>query len=187
MKTLNLNLLAGVPLTLDLIGNYFHLLETTSGVDIEFMRGGAVVSTSLNMEFGFFAKPSDGFTQLSFTSAANQPVKIAVGIGDGGYNRMTGTVQILESRGVYTQSQKTVTSASAELLAANLLRNVAVIQNNDASGSVYVTLDGTAATVAKGLKIAPGGVLVLDKFPPVAAINAIGSIASNANVVVAEA
>lgn len=187
MKTLNLTLAAGVPLTLDLIGNYFHLLETTSGVDVEFMRGGAVVATSFNMEFGFFAKPSEGFTQLGFTSAASQSIKIAVGIGDGGYNRMTGVVQVLAQRGTYTQSQKTVTNVSAELLAANLLRNTVTIQNNDLAGDIFITVDGTAATAAKGLKITPGGVLVLDVFPPMTAINAIGSIASNANVVVLEA
>jgi hypothetical protein len=95
-------------------------------------------------------------------------------------------VSVTNSAGAFAQAQATVTSASAVIAAANALRRYLLIQNNDTSGIIYVTLDGSAATPTNGLKIAPGASLELQGYCTTGAINAIGSIASNANVIVVQ-
>lgn len=186
MKTVSLNLTAGQSLDFNSVGNYFHLLESTAGVDISFLLHGQEASRAQNMEFGFFAKPAGGFTGLRFESATTQTIKIALGFGDGGYNRTTGSVQIVGQANDFSQSQKTVTNASGLLLAANPSRKLLFIQNNDAAGIIYVALDGSPATTASGIKILQGGSLILDSHLPSGAVYAIGDIAGNVNVVVVE-
>lgn len=84
-----------------------------------------------------------------------------------------------------TNSQKTVTNASAQLLAANSARQYLLIQNNDQSGAIFVAF-GTAAGLTTGLRIGPGGFWEWDSSVPLQDVFAIGSIASNANVVTVE-
>lgn len=84
----------------------------------------------------------------------------------------------------YTQSVITVTSASQQFLAVNTSRKFLFIQNNDATGNVHVNFGATATTAH--LKIAPGGHLLVDSAIPTSTITAIGSIASNTNVVLIE-
>ena len=186
MKTLTINLTAGEYLPFYIKGNYFHLLETAASVDVDFLRNGGVVSEARNMEFGFFSKPEDGFDSLGFQSATTQAIKIAVGFGDGGYNRTTGSVQIIGQADTMTQTAPPVTNASGLLLAANASRRLLIVQNNDTVGNVFLNLAGAAATVAGGLQIAPGGSLILDTHLPASAIYAIGDIVSNTKVVVIE-
>lgn len=186
MKTLSIAFTAGQRIQLELIGNFLHLLETSSGLDIDFMRDGGIYAQALNMEYGFFSKPDKNFNALGFTSAGAQTIKIAVGAGDGGYSRTSGNVSIIGQQGAATQAQKTVTNASGLLLAANAARKFLYIENNDAAGDIFVTIDGGAATLVKGKKIPPGGYWMFDTWSPSAAVYAIGSIASNANVVVIE-
>lgn len=82
----------------------------------------------------------------------------------------------------WTQSAPTVTSTSSTLLAANANRKLLVVQNNSATGTIYLAFD-EAATVAK-LALAPGQSVWVSNSVPVSSVTAIGSIASNANVVV---
>lgn len=95
-------------------------------------------------------------------------------------------VLVKNTSGAFSQNQKTVTNASGQVLAVNANRRYLMIQNNDAAGDIFVTVDGTAATTAKGLKVPAGGALELAGFVPAGAINAIGSIANNANIVAVE-
>jgi hypothetical protein len=83
-----------------------------------------------------------------------------------------------------TQTTPTVTNASQAFNAQSLNRRLLIIQNNDSVGVVYVRFDGTATTAS--LKIAPGGNLFFNVNTPAGVLNMIGSIASNANVVVVE-
>jgi hypothetical protein len=57
-----------------------------------------------------------------------------------------------------------------------------LVQNNDAAGSIYLNFGGTA-TLANGFKIPPGGVWEWNTFQSSQAVSAIGSIASNANII----
>lgn len=186
MKTISITFAAGQSIPFAILGNYFHLLETTAGVDVSFLRDGAEISKAQNMEFGFFAKPEGGFTGLMLTSATAQAVKVAVGMGDGGYNRTTGSVSILGNQGAHVQTTPVVTNASGLILASNAARRRLIIQNKDATGNIYINLSGIAVTIANGVRIAPGGSLVLDGYVPWGAIYAIGDIVSNANIVIVE-
>ncbi len=86
----------------------------------------------------------------------------------------------------FLNTAKTVTNASAQLVGANAARQYLMIQNKDASGTIYVTFGGAAATVANGVRIGPGGNFELGDVIPTGAVNAIGDLANNANVVVLE-
>lgn len=83
-----------------------------------------------------------------------------------------------------TNTAKTVTSASGVLVAANTSRRYFSVQNNDASGTIYCTPTATA-TAANGVKIIAGQMWA-PSVAPTNAINCIGSIASNANVILTE-
>ena len=85
-----------------------------------------------------------------------------------------------------TQSQKTVTSSSAQLLAANASRQYLLVQNKDSSGTVYLVFGGAAATTALGLAIPPGGYFEWNGTVPLGEVRAIGNVASNTNVVTLE-
>ncbi len=85
----------------------------------------------------------------------------------------------------YTNTGVTVTNASQQFLAANASRKYLLIQNKDATGTIYVNF-GAAATVANGVRLTPGAVYEMTGMPPNNSINIIGDIASNANVVLVE-
>lgn len=95
-------------------------------------------------------------------------------------------VSVQNVNGAFAQSQVTVTTTSANIAAENAGRRYLLVQNNDTNGIVFVNLSGVAATAANGVKLAPGASLELDTYCPTQSISAIGSIGSNANVVVVE-
>lgn len=170
-------------------GRLFRLLSTVNPVKVEAYLGGAVVSVAEDVEGGFWFTQEQGFDAVAITTAASEQVKFLIGESDAGFDRTVGTVSVSNLQGVngaFTNAQKTVTNASAELLAANAARRYLLIQNNDAAGDIYVRLDGGTATTGTGVKIAAGGSYELQGYVPTGQINAIGSIASNANVVVVE-
>lgn len=156
MKTLSIYLVAGQRKNIYALANFLHLMETTAPVDIEFLNEGAVYGIAQGVEFGLKARPDGGFTELGFTSASNQTIKIFVGVGDGSNDRMTGAVAILNQQGAHTQTQKSVTNASQLLLAANATRRGGLIQNNDAAAVLRVTVDGVAASTTRGIRIQSG-------------------------------
>lgn len=94
------------------------------------------------------------------------------------------SMQISNTAIIMVSTAPTVTSASAQLLAANLTRRFFQIQNNDATGSVIVCFTATC-TLTTGTKIGPGQSWTL-YTPPNNVVSAIGSVASNANVIVVE-
>ena len=85
----------------------------------------------------------------------------------------------------YFQTSFTVTNASAEILPYRRNPRDILIQNNDPAGIVYINLTTTATASNTMFKVkADGGTLDLKRCRN--AVNAIGSIVSNANVAVAE-
>lgn len=186
MRTITLNAGAGSSTKFYQLGNYFHLLETAGAVDINFYKRGAIFAEARGMEAGFYAEPKGGFDEIEIVSASAQAIKFAISDGTGGYNRTTGTVSLSGQQGVFAQAAHTVTNASGQLLAAKANRRTLLVQNNHAAGNIFVTTDGSAATASNGIKITPGSLILLDVFCPTGSINAIGDIASNADVVVVE-
>jgi hypothetical protein len=80
--------------------------------------------------------------------------------------------------------QATVTDSSEVMLAPDYDREFLFIQNNDATGNVWLAF-GAPAQVGVGIYLAAGGGgMLLDNHVPTAQLNAIGSISSNANITV---
>lgn len=185
-------------------GAYMRLIEAADLVTLEFFRGGVSIGTADNFMPGLAI---EGLQFDAFTVTPSSAGKIVIVVGDAPvkYDRAAGTVTISGTPSVtisgthdvavaslvpcqFTGSnvQKTVTSASAQLVAAKANRKYLLIQNNDAAGIIYVTFGGVAATTANGVKIPPGGSYELNCNVPTSEVRAIGSIASNASVVVVE-
>lgn len=171
-------------------GDFFRLMDCIDPVTVIFYFQGKEVGRAEGVFDGYAEKFRIGsFDRFRITSATAQSVQFVARQGtDVAYDKMPeGSVTIRNQQGAFSQAQATVTNASGQLLAANAARRYLLIQNNDTTGIVYVTLDGSAATTANGIKLLPGGAsLELQGYVPSGAINALGSIASNAAVVVVE-
>lgn len=178
--------------TLNVPGKYFTLLGTTLGCNIRFYKNGKKLDlgdvngllAGLEILLGEASDIEPAFTQVQVDILGADTVTIGIGNGQARYNRSQGNVAITNLNGVATQSTQTVTSSAAQLVALSTTRRYLLIQNNDATGIVYINFT-TTATVANGLKIPPGGSFIADAaYCPTNAVSAIGSIASNANVIV---
>lgn len=188
MQTYTQTLAAGQQWSLEVPGSYFRLMDAAAAVDVAFYRQGVKLPLGdiRAVLSGLWASPRGGFDRVTITASAAGSVAVGIGDGQAGYDRQQGSVTVTNVNGVFFNAAKTVTNASAQLQAANALRRYLLIQNKDAAGAIFVTLDGTAATTANGVKIPPGGSYELQAFVPVGAIMAIGDIASNANIVTVE-
>lgn len=192
MQTYEQTLAAGEVWVLDVPGDLVRILDCTAAVDLQLTRSGIPFAEARAMLAGLKVRAAHGFSGIRITNGATpQTVKVFIAEGDVDYDRpqVSGAISVANlpaAQGAFTQANKTVTNASAQLLAANAARRYLLIQNNDAAGDIYVTLDGTAATTAKGIKIAAGGSYECQGYCPSGEIRAIGSIGSNANVVAVE-
>lgn len=172
--------------------DFFRLLSTVAPVTVEFYYQGREIAERVDVEGGFAEQFSTvQFDRVDIYSATAQTVQWETALGseiryDRGAATVNGVLALTGEQSAFTQAAATVTTTSAQLLAAKANRRYLLVQNKDAAGIVYVTLNGTAATAANGIRLDPGQSLEIAGFCPNAVINAIGSIASNANVVTAE-
>lgn len=170
-------------------GTYFELRSAPGGVLAEVLlndRTGAQFGRMLSVLETDTMSLSRSFETIIVTNGpAAQTITFYHGDGRSGSNRFSGNVVVANVSGAFTQAAVAVGVASGALAAANAARRYLHIQNKDAAGTIYVTLDGTAATVAKGLRLGPGDALELTGFVPTGAVNVIGD-AANANVIVVE-
>lgn len=184
-----LQLVAGVGVDFYDAGDFFRVLRASvNDLTIIFYRNGAELVKAQGIGAGYAERFAVSFDKLRIVSEAGGEVSFVTRFGnDVRYDAPpTGNVEITNTAGAFAQSQKTVTNASAQVFAAKATRRYLLIQNNAPSGDLFVTLDGSAATVAHGIKIAAGGALELANFCPTGAIFAIGSIPNNAAVVAVE-
>ncbi len=169
--------------------DFFRLLAAENTINIEFYRNGAEISEAFEIGAGYAERVPEGFDKIAITSTVTQIIKFVTRQGaEVRYDTPpNGLVTVTNVNGAFTHQVSTVTNASGQLRAANAARRYLMVQNNDASGDIFVRLDGATATVANGIKLAAGQALELSNFVPTGAITAIGSLASNANVIVVEA
>lgn len=95
---------------------------------------------------------------------------------------LTGTTTIKPI--TYTQTSKTVTNAASTIVTASATGKYVYIENNDTLGIIYLNLSGTATASGSMITLNPEDSINLGLTTN--AVSAIGSIASNANVVVVE-
>lgn len=170
---------------LQVIGDYFKIIEASGAVNIKAEWGelkGLIAGQGLE------ATP---FNRLEITDASGTSNTVRIYVGDEKFiDGLAGTVSVSSSTvprsGSFANLNKTVTNASAQLLAANAARQYLLIQNKDTAGNLYVGFGAGAATVANGVRIIPGGALELVGVCTTQAIQCIGDIANNPNVVTVE-
>lgn len=186
-------------------GDYVRVRQSSVDLIIENQESGERIEVSQGDDFEFTPFKN---LRISHNDGADQTVKLIISKGkkagsaqvggsvtvSGAIALDTATLNALENislntvepvRATGSNTQKTVTNASASLLAANATRKYLLIQNKDASGDIYINF-GAAATTANGLKIAAGASYELNSTILTAGIFAIGTIASNPNIVVIE-
>lgn len=188
---LTMTLSAGQRVEFSELGDFFRLMAGTGTVTVQYYLNGAQVAEGTNVQVGYAERFTSGtFDRFAITntSGASQSITVATRLGNEVHydTPPNGQVTVTNTAGAFSQAQKTVTNASGQLLAANTARRYLLVQNNDTAGVLYVKLDGSTATSATGITIQPGGSYECAGYAPTGAITAIGSIASNANVVIVE-
>lgn len=167
--------------------DFFRLLEAPAPVTVRFYRSGAEVASAEEIQGGYAEQFGGGFDRFTVESATAQVVQFVARLG----NRVqydiapTGEVVVVNTGGAFSQVQHEVTTAAANLLGANPARRYLLIQNKALAGDVFVNLAGVA-TAGNGLLIVPGASLELSGYVCTGAVSAIGSVASNPDVVVVE-
>ena len=194
MQTYSQTFAGSTTWTLNVPGKYFTTLACSNPINVRFYKGGKQLDlgqisqllAGLEVTLGNISDSESAFDRIEVDVTGADTVTIGIGNGQARYNRSQGSVAVTNVNGVFVNAQATVTNASAQIKASNINRRYLLIQNNDTSGDIYVRLDGSAATIATGVKVMAGGSYELQGFVPTGAITAIGSIASNINVVVVE-
>lgn len=197
MQTFSQTFAGATTWTLNIPGKFFTVLGSTNPVNVRlYNKGkqlelGEIKNINAGIEIGGMVEGVQ-FDQVQIDTTAADTVTIGVGNGQSRYNRGNANVTVVQNRiaqMVPTNTAKTVTNASAQLLAANVNRQYLMIQNRDPAGILYVKFGAaavTGGTNGDGIMIAAGGALELDSIVPTTAVQCIGSIASNANVLVVE-
>lgn len=186
----HVTLSAGVAVEFQEAADFFRILGSPQAdATVIFYLAGKEVARAENIGEGYNEKfAGGGFDKLRISSTAGGDFEFVTRVGNVvGYDKSpVGNVEVLNNQGAFTSTAKTVTSASASLVAANAQRRYLEIQNNDPTGSIFVNVAGAAATTANGRKIGPGESWQLDNYAPTGQVFAIGDAASNANVLVVE-
>jgi len=196
IRNITLNIKTGQSEELPLRGDGLRLVSAS--VPIFFREQNGEVDFYLEQgEQALFDEKVFKRLQVWHNSGADQTIIITVSEGSkfngakiSGAVTITGTASVsvttlTPTNAVGSNAQATVTNVSAQLLAANAARKYLLIQNNDAAGDIFINF-GAAATLLNGLKIQAGGSYELNCNVLTGAINAIGSIANNPNIVIVQ-
>lgn len=166
-------------------GDFFRLMNTDALCDVYFYAAGQEVARADSVGGGYAEKFSAHFDELVIHSAVNQEVQFVCRYGNTVFydQPATGQVDVMNTRGAFTQSTLTTIGAVAvDVLAANPARRYLLVQNNDAGLSMRVKVNGGDATAAQGVLLAPGASLELQGFVATGKVSAIcttaGTLAS---------
>lgn len=204
LKTFSQSVAAGSITAFHVAARNFRLLAGAN-MTVRFYSNGAEVGTAEGVDSGFYLLADEIFDEVRLESPTAQAIKFTTGSGEAGAATavsisgavevtndvgnplpVSGTVNEISPAVSYSQTQHTVGVASALLKAANANRKFLLVQNNHASQNIWLALNGGAATIAGGVKIAPGGSLLLDRVCPTNNIYAIGEVGDNTAVIVVE-
>jgi hypothetical protein len=198
MQTYSQTFAADQTWELNVAGKYFTTLQCNQAVNVRFFKGGKKLDlgditsllAGLEVTLGNIDDLEPAFDRVQIDVKAGDTVQVGIGNGQARYNRANASVNVLTNKqpqsGVFANTQKTVTNSSTQLVAANTSRQYLLIQNKDTTASVWVNFGASAATVANGVLIGPKGTYEMNTTQSTQAIQAIGDVASNANVVVLE-
>lgn len=172
---------AGGMQLLPMAGEKFIIESATGPVDVSWQDGKV-----LSRQAGQGYTVRGGFTQLVLNNSGAGAITgvIAINDDDAIDNRIAGTVTISGGTTI-VPTAPVVGVASTLVLASNSLRKTTTIQNNHATGNIWLGF-GVPAVVGVGVQLRPGGGQYDGgMFVHVGAIYAIGDVA-NALVAVLE-
>jgi len=170
-------------------GTFFRILDSLYNVDVVFFRNRMKIETVKAVGAGFFFDTSLGFDAVEITCPSAQTISFLASEGRVGIDRTEIAVDVSGALQVAfggSSAQKTVANVSGQLVAQNMSRKYLLIQNNDGTGVIWLNFGVGAAVVGAGVRLSPGQALEFNYAMTSSAIQAIGSIASNANVAVVE-
>lgn len=172
---------------LNVRGSYFSLIDCQYPHDVRLYQGGKLLDLGevKAIGAGLEVKLDRPAVFDRIVIGVSQADTITMGIGDGQARYNVRVAVPLRFAG--TQTTRTVTNVSSNMISANPLRKYLLIQNRDPVGSIYINFM-VAATVANGIEIKPGGSLELTGASGVSTnqVRAIGDLASNPNVITLE-
>jgi hypothetical protein len=177
-------LAANASINLPVTGDYFKVMSATGLVCVRSDFG------SLDDLIAGQGLENTPFKFLTIINKTASPNTVRIFVGDEHFiDGMTGSIAVtstaMPTAGSHVNTQATVTNVAAQLDAVNAARKYLLIQNNHATGIVYLGFSA-GVTAANGIKVVPGG-FYEPACVPTGAIFAIGDIASNASVVIVEA
>lgn len=187
---------AGEIKSFDVTGRFFALIECVNDVTLRFWKNRILLDEKIEKATsGVQFEYESGFDKVEIISAAAQLIEF---VCSNGKLRISESVSIVggvnikptQSAGASTHAAVTVTTTSAVILAANANRKYLLVQNRSSTGTIYLNLNGATATNGTG----GNGIEILPKssyennsvWVSTAGITAIGSIASNPDVLVVE-
>ena len=198
MQTFTQTFAADQTWELNVPGKYFTTLQCNQAVNVRFFKGGQKLSlgditallAGLEVTLGNIDDLEPAFDRVQIDVKAGDTVQVGIGNGQARYNRANASVNVMNNKlpqsGVFANTQKTITTTSGQLVAANPLRQYLLIQNKDASANLWLNFGTGAATTNNGVLIGPKGSFEMNATQTTQAIQVIGDVASNANVVVLE-
>lgn len=166
-------LAAGVAVDFQEASDFFRMLEgAQADASVIFYYQGREVSRAENIGEGYSERFTTGaFDKWRIQSTAGGVFEFVTRLGNEvGYDKAP-TGDITLGQGAFAQGRASVTNANQVIIAANASRRFLMIQNNDASAFMRVTLSGAAATAAQGFRLAAGDSLDLSGYQCTAAIN----------------
>lgn len=178
MRIKTIKIAAGEAFELTAPGDYVRVRSSAVDLTIENPDSGEVLEVSQGDDFQMSPFKS---LRISHASGVEQTVKLIIATGKkAGSSQVGGSIQIAGQQGPFTQGRASVTNANQQIIAAKSDRRYLLIQNNDLSAVLRVTLNGSAATASAGFRVQPGGVLELPNFAASGAVNAIMETATAA-------
>ena len=166
-------------------GQFFRIISALGTVNVNTANANL---KGLNVGDGQEKTPFD-FILFTDTTGATNTIKVIVADQAFLNSPQTNTAITANKTTIsasFANTQKTVTNASTQLLAGNAARQYLLIQNKDSAGNIWVNFGGTAATQANGIKIAPGAFWEWDSTVSNQALQVIGDIATQSNVITVE-
>jgi hypothetical protein len=179
MRPIKIFVGAGKTEEIAVTGDYVRVKDSAVEVRVENAEDSTyvVMDEGEDFEFSPFKR-----LRVSHESGADQSITLIVTKGKKGSSaKVGGSVDIgnlPDTGGAFTQGRASVTNVANPLLAANAARRYLLIQNNDASQNLRVTLDGSAPAVGSGFRLKPGESLEITTYAPTGAINAMMEAAS---------
>lgn len=180
----DLTIASGATANLLVTGDYFKIMSASGPVSVR---------SDFGELSGLIAGQGLEDTPFKFLTIRNQlgaSNNVRIFVGDEKFiDGMSGAVAIstnaMPTASGHTNTAATVTNVAALLDAANTGRKYLAVQNNSATGTLYLGF-AAGVTAANGIKVVPGGFWE-PLCVPTGAIYAIGDIASNPNIVIVEA